>query len=196
LTWSVLAAVVVGVAVAGAAVLLCASRARRLHRLHIRTDAARDGLDAALRRRAEVARKIVERESGRSRAELPFHDHGRPSALTSAAHAVVAVHGMGAERESAENALGRRLAALDRAALPALVRDELVDAERLVVLGRHVYHDAVRDTRDLRARRLVRWLRLCGTTPLPTYFEIADPEVPRTGPVVIRDATRGGRCRG
>ena len=35
--------------------------------------------------------------------------------------------------------------------------------------------DAVRDTLDLRSRRLVRWLRLAGTAPAPAYFEIADP---------------------
>jgi hypothetical protein len=187
------AGLVAGLVVAGLlAAALCANRVRRLHRLHIRTDAARDGLDAALRRRAEVARMIVERESGRPGTEFVFHDHvgpGGPSALAPAVGAVVAVQGMGPARESAENVLGRGLAALDRSALPARLRAELADAERLVVLGRHVYHDAVRDTRDLRARRLVRWLRLSGTAPLPAYFEIADPEVPGAEPVVIRAAT-------
>ena len=38
-----------------------------------------------------------------------------------------------------------------------------------------VRNDAVRDTLGLRSRRLVRWLRLAGTAPMPTYFEIADP---------------------
>ncbi|WP_300011835.1 NUDIX hydrolase [Pseudonocardia sp.] len=173
----------VGVTVVGvlAVVLRCANRVRRLHRLHIRTDAARDGLDAALRRRTEVAHMIVERE--RSGAGSPFHDHVRAGALGPAVHAAVGVHGMGAEREAAENALGHRLAELDRTALPPALRAELTDAERLVVLGRHVYHDAVRDTRGLRARRLVRWLRLHGTAPLPSYFEIADPAV------VMRAAT-------
>ncbi len=39
-----------------------------------------------------------------------------------------------------------------------------------------VHNDAVRDTLALRSRRLVRWLRLAGRTPIPAYFEIADPE--------------------
>jgi hypothetical protein len=81
------------------------------------------------------------------------------------------------DREVAENALGRHLAALDRDPLPAAVQADLVDAEQLVVLARHVHNDAVRDTLGLRSRRLVRWLRLAGTAPHPVYFEIADPGV-------------------
>jgi hypothetical protein len=52
---------------------------------------------------------------------------------------------------------------------------ELEDAEQLLVLARRVHNDAVRDTRDLRSRRLVRRLHLAGTAPMPAYFEIADP---------------------
>ena len=58
---------------------------------------------------------------------------------------------------------------------PADVRAALVDAEQLLVLARRVHNDAVRDTLGLRSHRLVRWLRLAGTAPMPTYFEIADP---------------------
>jgi len=35
--------------------------------------------------------------------------------------------------------------------------------------------EILRDTLGLRSRRLVRWLRLAGTAPMPAYFEIADP---------------------
>ncbi|HXV92459.1 MAG TPA: exopolyphosphatase, partial [Pseudonocardia sp.] len=83
------------------------------------------------------------------------------------------------EREAAENALGRALAGIDRSVLPPAVAEELVDAEQLVILARRVYNDAVRDTLELRSRRLVRWLRLAGTAPAPEYFEIADPEPAR-----------------
>ncbi len=86
------------------------------------------------------------------------------------ARAAVAV-----DPEAAANALGRALARLDRAALPADVRAALVDAEQLLVLARRVHNDAVRDTLGLRSHRLVRWLRLAGTAPMPAYFEIADP---------------------
>ena len=41
-------------------------------------------------------------------------------------------------------------------------------------LARRFHNDAVRDTLALRERRPVRLLRLGGTAPLPTYFEIAE----------------------
>ena len=78
--------------------------------------------------------------------------------------------------EVAENTLTRRLAAVDLAALPAALAAELADAEQSVLIARRVHNDAVRDTLDLRSRRLVRWLRLAGTAPVPAYFEIADPQ--------------------
>jgi hypothetical protein len=77
--------------------------------------------------------------------------------------------------EAVANALSRALTRLDRGALPNDIRDGLADAEQLLVLARRVHNDAVRDTLGLRSRRLVRWLRLAGTAPMPTYFEIADP---------------------
>ena len=42
-------------------------------------------------------------------------------------------------------------------------------------LARRFHNDAVRDTLALRERRPVRWLKLGGRAPLPTYFEIAEP---------------------
>lgn len=135
---------------------LAAARVRRLHRLHIRVDAARAGLDAALRRRAAAAARACP-----------------GGALEEAAAAAARVWGVDGEREAVENELGRHLAVLDRAALPAPLRTELAEAERFVELGRSVYHDAVRDTLDLRSRRLVRWFRLAGTAPLPAYLDIA-----------------------
>jgi 8-oxo-dGTP pyrophosphatase MutT (NUDIX family) len=56
---------------------------------------------------------------------------------------------------------------------PALIA-ELADAEARVLLARRFHNDAVRDTLALRERRPVRLLRLGGTAPLPTYFEIAE----------------------
>ena len=128
---------------------LCLTRVRRLHRLHIRVDAARAGLDDALDRRASVA----------ARAGV-----GAPVAAANL------------DPEDGANALSRALARLDRAALPADVRAELADAEQLLVVARRVHNDAVRDTLGLRSLRLVRWLRLAGTAPMPAYFEMADPE--------------------
>ncbi len=143
-------------------VVLCLSRVRRLHRLHIRVDAARAGLDAALARRTSAAARagvVVP-------APAPRCPHPGPEGAATP---------VPADPEAAANALGRALTRLDRAALPPDVRAALVDAEQLLVLARRVFNDAVRDTLGLRSGRLVRWLRLAGTAPLPAYFEIAEP---------------------
>ena len=170
-----------GALAAGGVVALCVSRARRLDRLHVRMDAARAGLALALERRWQAA------------AQVP--DAGVRAAVRAARTA-------GRDREVAENALSRALAGLagaelegagldrtglDRAGLdggpgpdegPGPVGAELLEAGQLLALARRVYNDAVRDTLALRARRLVRWLHLAGTAPMPAYFEIADgPDV-------------------
>lgn len=145
---------VAGVLVLAWAVALCVTRARRLDRLHVRMDAARAGLTLALERRRDAA--------------------GRADPTLRVAAQKGGWNGDG-EREAQENALGRRLAALDRGRLPAGVRTELAEAEQLLALARRVHNDAVRDTLALRSRRLVRWVHLAGTAPMPAYFEIADP---------------------
>lgn len=124
--------------------LLAHGRVRRLHRLHQRLDAARAGLDRALARRTDVA-----------------------------ARAGVRI-GPAPDRETAANALARDLSRLDRAALAPALHAELAESEALLTLARHVHNEAVRDTLVLRARRLVRWLRLAGTAPMPAYFETVD----------------------
>lgn len=187
------------VLVVAAAVLLCGlvalgvGRVRRLHRLHIRVDAARAGLEAALHRRAAVAVRIARpgsravpgsarprgpAEPGNARENATARDGADSGSafgggLGAAAVAALGAGGVDAGREAVENALGRRLAALDRATLPVALRAELAEAELLVVLGRSVYHDAVRDTLALRSRPMVRRLRLAGTAPLPAYLDIA-----------------------
>ncbi len=167
----VLAVLLVGLAV------WCLLRANRLDRLHVRTDAAQAALLAALERRAVVARTIA--------AQTGDDDLHR--AATAAEDAPLPA------RETAENQLGRLIAGLDREPLPAGLADELADAEYRVMLARRVHNDAVRDTLRLRARRLVRWFRLAGNTPLPAYFEIADvvdddlPRPRRTARVVLLD---------
>lgn len=151
--------------------------ANRLDRLHVRTDAAWAGLDAALARRAVVVRVVA------ATGTISCAD-----ALRAAAdRAELAGRG---DREAAENELSRLLGELDRTAVPAALAEELADAEQRVVLARRVHNDAVRDTKSLRRRRLVRWLRLAGTAVQPEYFEIAepDPEVPRVGPPRRRSA--------
>jgi hypothetical protein len=177
-SWLPVLVLSVVVAVVVAVTVLCVARSRRLDRLHQRTDAARVGLERSLARRAEVAIRVAEA------LDAPREGPGSlPSALDEAARAAGAgsVRGLprrsedGIEaRELVENALSRALAAVDRSRLDPALRSELADAERLVVLARRVHNDAVRDTLGLRSRRLVRWLRLYGTAPLPGYFEIAE----------------------
>ena len=170
LSWLLLA---VGVILLATVVVSCVGRARRLDRLHVRTDAARDGLHDALDRRASAAV-----------AALPALHGPSASALRTALDARTGLRpppGDG-RAETVENALTRALAAIDRTGLPAGPAAELTDAEQLVILARRVHNDAVRDTLGLRSRRLVRWLHLAGTAPVPEYFEIADPDVGRSTP--------------
>jgi hypothetical protein len=169
--WVLLALVVI--AVVGVATLI-STRVRRLDRLHVRTDAARAGLQAALERRTVAALAVAAALDG-------IRDGGRADGLRAAVAGARAASVAGGDREGAENVLGRELAAVPRTGLPDAVLEELVDAEQLLILARRVHNDAVRDTRELRSRRLVRWLHLAGTAPMPEYFEIADAESPFHG---------------
>ncbi|OLT40349.1 NUDIX hydrolase [Saccharomonospora sp. CUA-673] len=161
---------IAGVLVVAAGLYLVAT-ANRLDRLHVRMDAGWAALDAALARRAVVARTIA------AGAE-PGSPDGGAELVEAARRAEEAPWG---EREFAENELTRLLAGLDRAALPRPLADELADAEHRMIIARRVYNDAVRDTLALRRRRKVRYFGLAGTAPQPEYFEIAEPD-PRTAP--------------
>jgi hypothetical protein len=192
------AGVVVGLLAVAWMAVLCHARVRRLHRLHIRVDAARAGLEAALARRAAAAAAagVVVPVAPASWRPSPRAAGVGPPRAAGAGPPRAAEAGqphpqerldmaapgprITADPEAAANALGRALARLDRAVLPADVRAALVDAEQLLVLARRVHNDAVRDTLGLRSHRLVRWLRLAGTAPMPAYFEIADPAPPLT----------------
>lgn len=191
MTWVVLAAVVLVVVWV---TVLCVARSRRLDRLHQRTDAARVGLESALARRASVAVAVAEGlGAARSREGSPVTalGHAARAAGAGMVRDLPRAWDQGVEaRELVENALSRALSAIDRELLPTALLADLVDAEQLVVLARRVHNDAVRDTRGLRSRRLVRWLRLYGTAPLPEYFEIAESRQdrdPQTGRVASTD---------
>ncbi|HJP75411.1 MAG TPA: NUDIX domain-containing protein [Pseudonocardiaceae bacterium] len=140
--------------------------ASRLDRLHVRTDAAWSGLDGALARRAVVTRTIAAAGRLDPEAAKALRDAADRAELADRA-----------EREAAENELSALLGAIDPDTLPVGLAEELVEATHRVMLARRVHNDAVRDTRALRARRLVRWVRLAGTAPHPNYFEIAEPEL-------------------
>jgi 8-oxo-dGTP pyrophosphatase MutT (NUDIX family) len=181
MTWAVLGAallLVLVLVVAGWAY----QTATRLDRLHVRYDLSWQALDAALARRAVVARAVAADAYGAGE---------RCRRLTALADA--AERAPRSARETAENELSAQLAMIDTASLgPALIA-ELADAEARVLLARRFHNDAVRDTLALRERRPVRWLRLGGRAPLPTYFEIAERALVSDGEegvVTVRTSAR------
>src|SRR4051794_19027853 len=137
--------------------------ATRLDRLHVRYDLSWQALDSALARRAVVARAAA----GDAYGDTP--DGRRLVSLADAAERAPR-----ATRETAENKLSARLATVNLAALSPRLIAEMADAETRVLLARRFHNDAVRDTLALRVQRPVRWLRLGGHAPLPTYFEIVE----------------------
>jgi 8-oxo-dGTP pyrophosphatase MutT (NUDIX family) len=137
--------------------------ATRLDRLHVRYDLSWQALDAALARRAVVSRAVA--------ADAYRH---RPEGRRLAMLADTAERAPRTGREAAENELSAALAMVDPSAIPVALVAEMADADARVLLARRFHNDAVRDTLALRERRPVRWLRLGGTAPLPSYFEIAE----------------------
>ncbi|BBZ04867.1 exopolyphosphatase [Mycolicibacterium chitae] len=178
--WLVLAVVVAVLAVAligGWAY----QTANRLDRLHVRYDLSWQVLDAALGRRAVVARAVA------GSASDTVGDSTRLVALADAAERAPR-----STREAAENELSAALAAVDIARLPTALVAELADVEARVLLARRFHNDAVRDTLALRERPVVRLLRLGGHAPLPGYFEIAErAEIgPPAGEATVRSSAR------
>lgn len=155
-----IAAIVVAVTVA---LLLWAAfrlwvTARRLDRLHKRTEAAWSACEESLARRIVAARALV------ATGHLPADT---AAALKAAATAADQAHR--ATRGQAEQELTgalRRLSDQQRGGLA----EELADAEERVALAGRFYNDAVRDTRALRASWFTRFFRLAGHAALPEYF--------------------------
>jgi hypothetical protein len=155
---------------AGVVVLLLAWafwQLTRLRRLRIRVARAWTALDAQLQRRAGLAEELAREYPaalGEHRAEFL------------AAFARDARNPRDGDRETAENLLGRELRDLpdELPGVPAALRTDLAGTATRVLLARRFYNDAVRDTRDLRGRRLPRLLRLHAHRPLPRYFDIDD----------------------
>ena len=149
------------------------STANRLDRLHVRGDQARDALEAALSRRAVVARTVAISMAGPAADPAVAERSKRLVALADRAE-----RADWRSRETAENQLAAALSALDITQLRPQLVAELADAEARVLIARRFHNDAVRDTLALRTRRPVRLLHLGGTAPLPTYFEIAERVTP------------------
>ena len=153
--------------------------ANRLDRLHVRYDLSWQALDAALARRAVVARAVAVDSYGVG-----------PEGRRLKALADTAEQAPRAAREAAENELSGALALVDPASLPVALVAELADSEARVLLARRFHNDAVRDTLALRERPAVRWLRLGGTAAVPSYFEIAEQADRDVGMVSRRTSAR------
>lgn len=147
--------------------------AGRLDRLHARVEGARAALDAQLVRRASVALEI---------ATSGLLDPASAVLLAAAAHD--AREASEDSRDQAESDLTRALQAAlgdvsDELAADPLGRDlleELAAASKRVQLARRFHNDAVAASRDVRRKRVVRWLHLAGRAPLPDTVEIDDTE--------------------
>lgn len=126
--------------------------AQRLNRLHIRTDSARQSLQAALDRRAAVLAAL------------------RASAadIAAQAEAIALTYGNFTRRAAAERAVHTAIADFG-----ADVPVQIVDANVRVELAHRFYNEAVADTRSVRLIPLVRLLRLGGNAPLPEFFEFS-----------------------
>lgn len=147
--------------------------AARLDRLHARVEGARSALDAQLVRRASVSLQL---------ATSGLLDPATALLLADAAHE--ARESRSGDREVAESDLTRALQAAfaDREMTAALERDpvgrellhELSSSCQRVQLARRFVNDAVRGTRVVRRKWVVRSLRLAGHAGWPQTFEMDD----------------------
>ncbi len=149
--------------------------AGRLDRQHVRVEAGRSSLDAALVRRSALAEELADL----ARTQAPGPD------LEPVLRAARLARGTDQDnRERAENDLTRVLRPLVNrlTAAPANSMDpqvgellgQLAAATSRIGLARNIYNGAVDHTLALRRRRVVRWLRLAGRAGAPAYFEIDD----------------------
>lgn len=175
-TWLLVVAVVLG-----AVVVYLASMAGRLDRLHHRIETTHAALDAQLLRRVAAAQDL---------ASSGLLDPASSLVLSSAAQdALVADPEDDNRRSNVESELTRTLGAVlqdpedveavqeaagpDRAIADQLL-DELAVACRRVGLARRFHNDVVRSALQVRRKRVVRWFRLAGYTPMPSTTDFDD----------------------
>jgi hypothetical protein len=102
------------------------------------------------------------------------------AALAQAALVAAEARGLGHDREMVENALSRALRdTVAAGGCEERALQHVGDAVMRASFARQFHNDAVRDALVVRRRRIVRFLHLAGSAPLPAYFEIDD------GPVAI-----------
>ena len=131
--------------------------AGRLDRQHVRVEAGRSALDAALVRRAALAEELA--------------DAVRAVAPDAALSGVVAAARRARDAEAEDRE--RATPASHDPEVPALL-GQLAAATSRIMLARNIANSAVDHTLSLRRRRVVRYLHLAGRAAAPTYFEIDD----------------------
>ncbi|GAA1088624.1 hypothetical protein [Nocardiopsis composta] len=161
-------------------------RAGRLDRLHTRVETAHAALRAALNRRSAVVVELAA-VGGLEPASAVLLAEAAGTAHRAWADGEDTIGGVPArvraERELAESDLSRALrVVVERTDLDPGVRAEVDAAAKRVLLARRFYNDAVAQTRQARASRLVRLFRLAGRAGLPEFFEMDDePPAPPPG---------------
>lgn len=169
----------------GTITVYLSSLAGRIDRLHRKIETAHAALDAQLLRRVVAAQDL---------ASAGFMDPASALVLSSAAQAaLVADEEDDAQRSLAESELTRTLGAVlatredadelvadagPDAAVAGQLLDELAVACRRVELARRFHNDVVRSCVALRRRRLARWFRLAGHTPMPGPIDFDDTPPP------------------
>ena len=176
LTWFLIAVVFFG-----AVTVYLSSLAGRLDRLHRKIETAHAALDAQLLRRVAATQDL---------ASSGLLDPASALVLSSAAQSAFVVDAEDdAHRSLVESELTRTLgtvfesredaddvveAAGADAGVAEQLLDELAVACRRVELARRFHNDVVRSCLDLRRRRISRWFRLAGHTPLPSPIDFDD----------------------
>ena len=167
--------------VLGAVVVYLSSMAGRLDRLHHRIETTHAALDAQLLRRGAAVQDL---------ASSGLLDPASSLLLSASAQETLVVDpDDDARRFLAESELTRTLGAVldtredveeihDEAGPDVEVADQLLTelavACRRVELARRFHNDVVRSALQLRRKRVVRWFRLAGYTPMPTSADFDD----------------------
>lgn len=167
--------------VLGGVVVYLASMAGRLDRLHHRIETTHAALDAQLLRRGAAVQDL---------ASSGFLDPASSLLLSAAAQETLVVdpdddtrrflveseltRTLGAVLDTREDVEELRAEAGPDAGVADLLLGELAVACRRVELARRFHNDVVRSCVQLRRKRVVRWFRLEGYTPLPTTADFDD----------------------
>ena len=139
--------------------------ARRLDRMHLRCEAARWALDAALARRCALSIELASGGLGDPASALLVLDAAMGARDSDA----------GERRWLAESDLTAALHSVELPdAVDSPVVSDLVEASRRVSLARRIHNDVVVTATALRQRRRVRWFHLAGHAPAARTISFDD----------------------